>query len=199
MTNDRISELSAATALTGSEIVPAVQVGETVKATVSQILAAPGNTAAVGDNTTKLATTAFVNANCFFTIQTGYYNVASPADASTYYIGPDNMDQTTTVDLKIGVIPFNCTLVGFIISSYSSGSCTQEASSVYFRYNATDVLLSNAVIFSNTAVLLTNIYSMGLSTSLSAGDTWQIKIVNPSWVTNPTNQRMSILLFFKIR
>lgn len=40
---------------------------------------------------------------------------------------------------------------------------------------------------------------MGLSRSLSANDTWELKVVHPTWATNPTNTTIGMILYFKVR
>ena len=123
----------------------------------------------------------------------------SPADGTTYYFSSFGTINST-VNLRTLVVPINCILVGYTISTSNAGTCTQETVGVYFRLNnTTDVLLSNAVTFSNTALVTNNFYAMNLNTNLTVGDFYELKTVSPTWVTNPTSVSYSIQLYFKLR
>jgi hypothetical protein len=167
--------------------------------TLTGIPTAP--TAAIGTNTTQIATTAFVNANSFFSMVANSATL-NPSDGDVLYCSQSFASPASTSgNLRLTRIPMNCTLVGYVIeASVGTPGCSQESSVFAFRYNnTTDVTLSNAVQFNATGGAANSYYNMGLSTSLTAGDTWEIKWTCPSWATNPQSTQVFITLFFKVR
>jgi len=108
---------------------------------------------------------------------------SSPADGATIFIGqlPKAPVTTSGQGGKIFVRQ-SCTIRIAEIYTYSGTSGTNEAWVFSIRKNnTTDTqiasvsLATNERIFSNT----------GLSISMSAGDYFEVKAVNPTWGTNP--------------
>lgn len=139
----------------------------------------------------------------YFTLTQGVGATMSPADATLYYFSPlvYTASATTTVGQRQVTIPVNCTLVGYSITTQENGAATsQEASTVSIRINnTTDVQLSNAVTFSASNQTAVSFYGMALSTSITAGDTYEIKWLTPTWTTNPLQAVMSVTLYLKPR
>lgn len=107
---------------------------------------------------------------------------SSPADGATAYFG--NMPKAPTTTANISKIYFreNGTITHAEIYNYSGTAGTNEAWSLYIRKNnTTDYLIAtvssatNERVFSNTA----------MSIPIVSGDYVEIKMVNPTWVTNP--------------
>lgn len=107
---------------------------------------------------------------------------SSPADAATAYFG--NLPKAPTTTANISKIYFRRagTINVAEIYNYSGTAGTNEAWSLYVRKNnTTDYLIAtvsaatNGRVFSNTA----------LSIPIVSGDYVEIKMVNPTWVTNP--------------
>lgn len=123
----------------------------------------------------------------------------SPADATTYYLGPiyETTAPITTAQLRQMSMPFNCVLVAAsITSNCTQAGVTQEDSTFSVRINnTTDVTLSSVVDFESNIMHFYNI--TGLNTVFSAGDKWEIKWLTPTWVTNPTNTVVVVTLYFK--
>jgi hypothetical protein len=133
-----------------------------------------------------------------FAIRTAIGGFA-PADNTTYYFSEQALSNSTNPTLFDGVIPFDCTLIAAVL--YSANvltNATNETSTVNFRVNnTTDTLLSNAVSFGGTAPVANFISVSGLSTTLLAGNTFIIKWTTPTWVTNPTNAQLAVILYFQ--
>lgn len=115
-------------------------------------------------------------------------NVVSPADATTYYFGGLQASApSTSADARRVYFPVNCTIKAVTISSYHNTTSTSETLSYYIRVNnTTDYTIST------TAVITTgsdyNAFSnTGLTVPINSGDYIEIKVVCPTWATNPTN------------
>jgi hypothetical protein len=139
---------------------------------------------------------------------TDYYTIIvnqggfNPADSVTYYIGQGGYAPSTTVNTRNVSIPFTSTLTNVTINSGAANAASTENSTVSFRLNnTTETTLSSVVKFSggnaqsNGATLTYNI--SGLSISVNAGDFFEIKVVSPIWVTNPTSASLTMMLFFR--
>jgi hypothetical protein len=140
----------------------------------------------------------FNNKKDTFTIRTAIGGFA-PADNVTYFFSEQALTNSTSATLFDGLIPFDCTLVAAVIyAANTAGVATSETSTVNFRVNnTTDTLLSNAVIFGG-AIPVANVSSItGLSTNLLAGNTFILKWTTPTWVTNPTNAQLVVILYFE--
>lgn len=111
----------------------------------------------------------------------------NPADATTYYFGMD-YGASFASSYITNFIVFH--KVGLITNVYirfavTTGG-TAESVSVYVRVNnSTDTLLTNSMSWAASAVI--NI--SGLAIEIAANDFINIKIVTPTWVTNPLNVR----------
>lgn len=139
----------------------------------------------------------------------GYYtmtfqtltNSAAISDATTYYLVPNATNLTTSATEKHQVCPVNSTLVGYTISIFNgTAGSSQETSTFYCRVNnTTDITLNSSVTWSASASTTTTFYGMALNSDVDAGDTYNIKIVTPTWTTNPQNFYMTATLYFKTR
>lgn len=107
---------------------------------------------------------------------------SSPADAATVYFGMLPKAPTTTANISKVYVRKAGTIKIAEIYCYSGTAGTAESWSLYIRKNnTTDYLIATLAvstserIFSNT----------GLSISMSIGDYFEIKGIQPTWVTNP--------------
>ena len=107
---------------------------------------------------------------------------SSPADGATYYYGMKPIANNTTAGSNKIYIRKAGTLKIAEIYTYAGTAGTAENISMYIRVNnSTDYLIqtvgaaANERIFSNT----------GLAIPLAVGDYVEIKMVCPTWVTNP--------------
>lgn len=161
-------------------------------------------TAAATDNSTQVATTAFVKSVQYFQGFATHPAALVAADATTYYFGAlyQNTTITTTAGRNRVAVPVNCTLIGYNIAVVTTtSSVTSEASTVSVRINnTTDLLLSNAVVYNSTANIPNSYYAMNLATDFAAGDQWEIKWLTPTWATNPAaTSQMVVTLYFRSR
>jgi len=128
------------------------------------------------------------------------WNPSSLTDAATYYYGSlGSIGGSTSEGGHKWLIPADCTLIGFAKVLRSTGAASSEASTLYIRKNATsDDELSNAIIFGG-AFEVKYANSLTLNINYSKGDFIELKMVTPSWVTNPTTMNMETILYFKTR
>jgi hypothetical protein len=120
----------------------------------------------------------------------------SPADATTYYYGVlANAIQTTEGNSKL-VISKAGTITRIDLISTNTGTLgSNETSTVSFRLNATtDTTITSALVTNTT---LSTYAATGLSIVVAAGDTFEIKWVTPTWATNPTNLRFTVLIYIE--
>ena len=140
-----------------------------------------------------------VDSIVLFVISVDAGAIASPADATTYYIGSLIATPSTSISgARQITLPFACTLVGYSAELFASAISSNETFSIYIRKNdAVDVELSNTFNFNTTAFLPRYFSSSLFSIPYVAGDKIELKIVTPTWATNPTSTLFSFKLFFR--
>jgi hypothetical protein len=150
------------------------------------------------DGVTSAIQTQLDNKKDSFTIRMAV-GPAAPADNITYYFGEAALSLSTVATLWDNKIAFACKLVGAqIMANNSTGTATAETSTLYLRINnTTDVLLSNAVVFTGVPPTSTSYTVTGLSQTIAANDELTIKWVTPTWATNPANAQIVVTLFFE--
>lgn len=118
------------------------------------------------------------------------------ADATTYYSGAIIAGVGTTADVNNIPIPVNCVLKSVYVNVLTAGTlATTETSTWAIRKNnTTDITISSTV---QNSAQKTNFNVTGLSTSFTAGDYVEAKWTTPTWVTNPSNSRWTIILYFE--
>jgi hypothetical protein len=119
---------------------------------------------------------------------------STPADGATIYFGQLPKAPTTTANISKVFIPKTGTITRAVIYCYSGTAGTAENWSCNIRLNnTTDTLVetigasANERIFNNEA----------LSISVTAGDYIEIKMVNPTWATNPATTIFGGYLFIE--
>jgi hypothetical protein len=107
---------------------------------------------------------------------------STPADNATIYFGQLPKAPTTTANISKVYIPKTGTIKRANIYCYAGTAGTAENWSAYIRKNnTTDTLIetigaaTNERVFNNEA----------LSIAVTAGDYIEIKMINPTWATNP--------------
>jgi hypothetical protein len=107
---------------------------------------------------------------------------SSPGDGATVYFGNLPKAPTTTANISKIYVRAACTIKRVEIYCYSGTAGTAESWSLYIRKNntadtliATRAVSANERVFSNTALNIT----------MAPGDYFEIKGVQPTWVTNP--------------
>lgn len=110
---------------------------------------------------------------------------SSPADATTYYIYPNFLLTSET-----GATRFYPPTAGTITRArvqvgVQGVNGTTESVAVYLRKNATtDYALTTTMTYDST---FNTVNATGLSIPVTDGDYFTVKIVCPTWATNPTN------------
>ena len=176
MANKKISDLTDYTPPLDADIIPIVDIanGITKKVTLANLKAA-------------LAGYALQVCNLLH----------SPADATTYYIGTQvGVTPTTTQGLRRIYIPKAGTIKAVQIATFVSGTLgTAEAATWSIRLNNSgDTQISNAVLYTATVQTFSN---SALSIAVVAGDYIEIKILTPTWVTNPTSVVHSVTIYIE--
>lgn len=115
-------------------------------------------------------------------------NLATVADACTYYFGGNVLAPLTTADRARVYIPKTGAIKAAYIFGYSSTAGTGEAWAMCIRKNnTTDTLIQSLSSASSSRVW----GNTSLNISVSAGDYIEIKTVFPTWATNPANLCLS--------
>lgn len=127
-----------------------------------------------------------------YALQASAANAATFTDAQTIYFGLSQQAPSTTAAVQRLYVP----RAGIITAAFVYGSFlttgTNEAWAASIRVNnTTDTLIqslaSNSAdrVWSNTA----------LSVAVARGDYIEIKLVNPTWATNPADGRLSAVVY----
>lgn len=119
----------------------------------------------------------------------------APADATTYYFGSlASVVPTTTSAIERLYIPRSGVIkAAYVFFNQSAG--TSETSTISVRVNdTTDTTISAAVTNDASA---TNSQNAALNIAVAAGNYVEIKWVCPTWVTNPTNVRPTVILYIE--
>lgn len=116
----------------------------------------------------------------------------SPSDGLSYYF-VDSEAPNTNGSIFRFYAPSNMVIKKAYISFATLTTLgTTETSSIYIRVNnTTDTLISNAVINNATSTQVSN---TSLNLAVSAGSYFNIKWTAPTWVTNPTNIQINVVL-----
>jgi len=119
-------------------------------------------------------------------------NLATLTDGATYYFGNTAAlaPQTAQV-LCLVYIPKAGTIKSAYIRGYAVTPGSTENVSVYIRKMGADTLVATMPMDQNE-----NVWSnTGLNTAVSAGDYFEIKVVCPTWASNPANVRFSGVIY----
>lgn len=154
-------------------------------------------------NTTDVATTAFVQgelaANQYvFTINVDGGSITAPADATTYYAGSL---LTATPIPSAGnrriYLQKDCTFIGYSCNIFCYTGGTSETYTIYIRKNGTTDYALGTTFESATFASAKYFQANNLNVSFAKDDWFEIKIVTPTWATNPASLIHSFILYFK--
>ena len=116
----------------------------------------------------------------------------SPVDATTYYASISSFGEVAITNISYAriYIPKAGTLkVVYIYVSIGGTLGTTETVSAYVRLNnTTDTTITTTATWDNANTVMSK---TDLAISVAQGDYIAIKIVTPTWVTNPTGVRLS--------
>jgi hypothetical protein len=148
------------------------------------------------DNSTKIASTSYVDAQHIGYVLQAFGQSFSPADATTYYIGSKVAATGSTADVNRIYIPKAGTVKGVYLYFNNSGTLgTTETSTVSFRLNNTTDTTVSAVVTNDAAS--TAFSNASMSVAVVAGDYFELKWVAPTWATNPTNVVVSAVIYIE--
>jgi len=121
----------------------------------------------------------------------------SPADATTYYFGIwSGLAPQTTAGISRLYIPKTGAIkaaYGYINVAGTLGSTENTTFNIRLN-NTTDTLISNTVVLNASSVVFSN---TSLNIAVTAGNYVEIKMTGPTWVTNPTTVRPSVVLYIE--
>ena len=117
-----------------------------------------------------------------------------PVDATTYYVGNQGDVWATYPGPRRIYIPKSGTIKTAYIAWYSITAGTNENVSVYVRLNDTTDYLIETVGASNSYRLFDN---AALSIAVVAGDYIEIKMVCPTWATNPSTVSLGGVVYIE--
>lgn len=112
-------------------------------------------------------------------------NSFNPADATTYWQQANGNTPSTSQTIQNRYyFPKDCTIVGAYGSAVVKGTlATTENSTLSIRKNNTaDTTITSTLKFSTAS----NTFSNTFTISMTAGDYMEIKLLTPTWTTNPT-------------
>jgi hypothetical protein len=127
--------------------------------------------------------------------------VFNPADGLTYYIGSSQSmaaAPSTTAARRRVYVGSARRIVGIDLQVFTTVTGSGETVPVSVRVNnTTDYLIGNMTWNpgANSYALVNN---QSLDISLAANDYWEIKIVCPTWATNPTGVTMQGAVSYQI-
>jgi len=120
----------------------------------------------------------------------------SPNDAATYYFGSLVKLPNTTQGYSKYYIPLTAKLKRVDIFCDSEGNTSNEDVSYYVRKNGASDISLGTTNFGGTTFL--RLVKDGLNELFLDTDYFEIKVVCPTWITNPTNWLHNVNLLFEI-
>ena len=116
------------------------------------------------------------------------FSGTSPIDNTTYYIGPSSGILATTEANRRWQFPYATTIRTLSIALGQTAAGTSEAVSVYLRNSTAGTETLVGTFTSNFTAGTGAFFNFsGLNISIpNTTDNWTLKIVTPTWATNPT-------------
>lgn len=111
----------------------------------------------------------------------------SPADATTYYLSQWPGAPSASEGLG-AYFPREGQIRRIWLQALVAGTLgSAEVGSLYIRVNnAVDYLISSALKWDAALQVVSVEYDPGAGPAVTLGDYWELKLVTPTWVTNPT-------------
>ncbi len=160
-----------------------------------------GNTRVFSSNTSTLTMGATTGTNAVlsdvpFSI-TFNSPSANPVDASTYYYSSLNYPNQGSSTGGTVTLQSNFTLVGWDYNTSVTGviGSAENSTLTVMANNTASTVLSSVINHTNVSGY-NGFNATGLSASYTANDKINVRIVNPTWTTNPTLIFSSITLYF---
>jgi len=134
-----------------------------------------------------------------FTVRLNTTGASAPADNSNYYSGDSGLSLTTNATLYQVKLPFDAVLLyAHIMAGNVTATASNELSTLAIRINnSTDLILSNSVSLGGAPPVINYYTVTGLNQLITTSDYFNLKWTTPTWVTNPTNATLFVVLYFK--
>lgn len=131
-----------------------------------------------------------------YVLQGSASNAASVPDATSTYFGSIPVSAGASIGANRIYIPKTGTIKKVYILFDNSGTlASNETSTIAVRLNATTDFTISAAVTNDAAVTAFN--NTGMSAAVTAGDFIAIKWTTPTWATNPTNVRISAVIYIE--
>lgn len=121
-------------------------------------------------------------------------NSVNPADASSYYMGIGYLSNFIgSANLRMITAPQRFIITNAQILQIVSGTLgtTETATLVVRVNNTTDYNIKTDI---DASAVTRNYAVSGLNIVINAGDTYELKYITPTWVTNPTSVAINVML-----
>lgn len=130
-----------------------------------------------------------------YTLQFSHNNAINPLDTTTYYIGVNGLPNIAE-GVSRAYIPKSGTIKSCYIHIANGGVLgSGETSTISIRVNnTTDTTVSSVITTNSTVQVFSN---TNLSIPISAGDYIELKLVTPSWATNPTSVQFTCVVYIE--
>ncbi len=105
----------------------------------------------------------------------------------------------TNAGQQLITVPFNCKLIAATATAWTAtGGVTQANSSLFFRLNGNDNVLTNSFQWSSSAATARNFNITGLNVDVVPSDSFEIKLTVGTLVTPPSSSSVvSVFLYFE--
>lgn len=120
---------------------------------------------------------------------------SNPADGITYSIGVVPFALANSFDLAQVPIPFNCEIVQWQFNGFINGATsTSESATLQIIVGSTVTTLNSAI---NCTTAIQTYSAGGLSINVPANSNTGIRMIFPTYATNPTSFGAGILVWFR--
>ena len=122
-------------------------------------------------------------------------NLTAPADATIYYLGINPTSMFTTANRRDFKFPAAHTITTVSLSLEQSVNGSGETVNIYLRNITTGTDYKIGTFASNFGAGISyKVLFTPLSIAVNTTDDWAVKILTPTWATNPTNWTIGMIL-----
>lgn len=128
----------------------------------------------------------------------------NPADATTYYFGTGIPVTSSVIASRLITLPIGITITDLSVNTWVNGvAASNELISLYVEEATTTGVVINSTLLTSSYTMsnVTKQNSLvinGLNINIISGNCILIKMITPTWATNPTNIWTSFLINAKI-
>ncbi len=116
-------------------------------------------------------------------------SLTTVVDSTTYYFNLFDAGMDTSETVYPMSTPIAGRITGLEINFAYSGAVTNENMELYIRINGTDHTVTTTLPLINPSP--THYSNFSLNIPITRGQSFNIKMVTPAWVTNPTSMRIA--------